>query len=223
MTSEDSEAAWKTALAMRGFAVRDLLLVPELAEDRSLVFNRSKVNADGSESPLELADRLTTDQLEAHQQRFVRLLETLQDGRRTSVLFLNAVSIEADAEDGRWDAFSIPEQFVSLQCNFDDGRMNGLVSIVGAVGREIRMYAAAIGHSDRFRGVLTSRSFKDVMACVRLNDPLPSTEPRRALGADTYDALLSVVATGDVFFEEIGNGTVLRVIGESSVLAALDA
>lgn len=206
------EHAWVELIEARGWRVYDAVLKPDLLNDDELVIDRAVEAADGRRTPLALAGRLSNDQLAEHQERVVALLKRVAGTATRCVLFLNATMIDSNAPDDAFDRFSIPEEFVSLQCCFDDSRMNGTVAIVGVPVRSLGMYRTAIGRADRLRGILTNRSFKEVVASLSLADPLPSTEPEQLLGSRSQEPLLHVLQAGDVFFEEIGNGTKLRLI-----------
>jgi hypothetical protein len=60
-----------------------------------------------------------------------------------------------------------------------------------------------------------------LLASLRLAEPVPTTDPALFFQRPTFDALQSVLAHGAFFFEELDNGTRLRLVSASLSQAEL--
>lgn len=226
--SASAPTIWVEELERQGWCVFDLVVTPpSLADDSALTVEREEISADGRRQPILLADRMSEAELAAHQEKLVRLLQRIAGNAESAVLFLSATTIDDDADDDSYDRFRPPEEFLSLRACFDRGRINGEIAVVRAGIQSLRRYESAFGRYDRVRGLITSRAFRDVVNALSLGDPLPSTEPESLLGSHSRQPLLRVLQQGEVFFEEVFNGTRLRLIArqgeEERIVSASDA
>jgi len=148
--------------------------------------------------------------------RVVGLLESLLAEGESWFLFVGgSLGPEVDAPD---------EHFTGRILTVDL-ELNGSFTIFEAPAGTLDGYAGLFGAYDRVAGLVApAGSMRGILACLNLVDALPTGQRYRfssPFHACDTAALARVLTRGRLFVEETDNGTRLRFVGETAVLAEL--
>lgn len=100
--------------------------------------------------------------------------------------------------------------------------MSGAARIVEMDAEELDLATSRLGRFDAVRGVgVTEVGMSGLRANLRLFEPVPTTDRNFLFQPTGYDAIGVALEHGAFFFEEIGNGTRLRVASTAMSQAEL--
>lgn len=196
-------------------AIELALVSGPIVADVDYITDYSGVAPDRARRYRGLDDVLDTEALAHARGGIVRLLDALLDPDETWFLF-----VQGALDD------EVPTPAAYFGARMDDGKgRNGTFSIVETWVGELEGYAPLFGACDAVAGLVAPiGSFATLLSRLPLAAALP-TSMRYRFGSpfelvDT-SALTSVLGHGRVFFEEIDNGTRLRLITHAHTRAAL--
>lgn len=161
-----------------------------------------------------LDDVLDRETLASTRARLTRLLEALLDEGESWFLF-----VHGQLDDG------LPEPDAKFSGRVHADPLNGAFTILEVPAGELDGYAPLFGACDRVSGLAAAaNSFATLLSRLSLAAAVP-TGQRYRFGSpfqisDT-SALTSALEHGRLFFEEIDNGTRLRLIAPTHASAAL--
>lgn len=215
-----------TAVRGVGTIVEVQLTSDELANDNVFAIEKRAPGDGPRYQSITLAERLPPEELSTVRSFIVRLLRLLYAERSTHVWFVGGLRVD----DETWNEWSLPSpnDYVSLEGFADSMRINGRVSILKLATSELDHYAPLLGQGDIVRGVATRRSsLAETLGRLSMAEPMPTTEGVSALGECSLAPVSALVGAGDLFYEEVHNGTRLRLLSadfdEKTCSAAVEA
>jgi hypothetical protein len=158
-------------------------------------------------TPMSLAERLGINGIARVRCFVAELVSRLAGNTKSLVLFAKGIDLS------RGDSGDVPEDFVVVHACADQMRLNGRVTIFGIPTNELATYDHLLGDFDTLRGVATTADrLSDTLRLLPLHEPVPTTTPWNVLGPASFATLDAALQTSRFFFEEVRNGTRLRLI-----------
>lgn len=94
-------------------------------------------------------------------------------------------------------------------------KINGRVSIIELSRDDLEYYSQMLGNFDAVRGIaIEPGRMADVLSVLSLTEPIPSSQRGYLVETVSYKSLIAVLELGSFFFEELDNGTRLRLVGK---------
>ena len=184
----------------------DLRLVSEvLMADQPFTCDYGRRGKNHEYVHVSLRDELAQDEMDRVQCCIQR---TLEDLARNLVLVL---FVRKGIKHG--EVFSLEETHIAIAAHSDDAKVNGQMHIVHIESADIDNYLEFFGNYDSIKGVaLRPDKVVGFLQKLRLLDPVPSTTSSFLTGRPSPAAIDTALHCGEFFFEEIGNGTTLRIV-----------
>src|SRR5580700_5504581 len=194
--------------AVPSIAVVDVQLVgDDLANDAVFVREKSVVNkgaARGVYTYVALHDAIQPREMDAVREFVFRVLSRLVDGVRFMCFMQGRVPKDEVNE--------LEDRIVISACH-EEMKMNGRVVIAEMDLDDLKYCMKYFGDYDIMRGVaLTPEGAAGMRADLRLFEPMPTTDDNSFFQSPRYNAVQAALKHGAFFFEEIGNGTRLRIV-----------
>jgi hypothetical protein len=201
-------------------AVVDIQLVDDaLATDVSFVHDKSKpkVGSPGMYTYTSLVDTISRQEICRIRKFVFRVLSHLT-GSTSFLCFLTGESLPAECVSDLQPLFSI-------HAHYEESDMGGKLRIVEMDLEEFEFGVECLGYFDSVRGVAIRRDSKshDIIENLPLCAPVPTTDPSLPFQPPRPETLRLALKYGELFFEEIGNGTRLRIISAVLGQDALEA
>jgi hypothetical protein len=195
------------ALIAAGYAAVDVQLSGDaLANDEAFTQEYGHLVERGRYRHASLVDELGEEGM-ARVRRFVAdLLFALTSENDRFVWFLTG-RLRADLDDEHSDDRLLISGWV------DEARINGSFVLFGGERDQVPFEARRLGDYDRVRGIAgPALSLADVLTKLTLASPVPTSAARIYAGRSHLAALEAVLPIAGLFFEEIDNGTRLRLV-----------
>jgi hypothetical protein len=197
-----------TVMSIPTLAAVDVQLVgDDLANDTIFVREKSIVRTGaprGVYTYVTLQDAIQPRELDAVREVIFRVLSSLVDGV-SFMCFMQGRVPE--------DEVSEFENRVVIGAWHEEMRMSGRVIIAEMDLDDLKYCLKYFGNDDTMRGVaLTPEGAAGMHADLRLFEPLPTTDDSSFFQSPKYNAIQIALKHGAFFFEEIGNGTRLRIV-----------
>jgi hypothetical protein len=209
----DEDRHFCAVIAARYAAVDVQLSGNDLANDEAFAHEYGDPIGRGRYRHRSLADKLGVDGI-ARVRRFVADLLCALTGESDRFVWFLKGSLRDDLDDEHSDNFPDAQGDRLLVSGWvDEAALNGSFVLFGGEREDLAFEAQRLGHYDCVRGIAGPRlSLASVLAKLTLANPLPTSSVRLSAGPNhlvTLDAVLTIAA---LFFEEINNGTRLRLV-----------
>jgi hypothetical protein len=197
-----------------GYTAIDVQLTGDaLTADEAFTEEYGRMIGPGHYRHESLADRLGAAEI-ARVRRFVAaLLRELTIEGDGFVWFLDGASGEPGDEPG--------DERIWVRGYVDEARFNGSFVICGDEREGVSEQAERLGRYDRVRGAAgPGLSLARVLPALGLATPIPTSSVRLSVGPP-FVALAALLPLVDLFFEEVRNGTRLRLVTQSLSIAQI--
>lgn len=199
----------------RDFVVRDHRVVEgQIADDVDFVEQHGERTGDVWRA-VSLADRLREGELNAVRGRMLDLLRPQVTNEHIVAVWVTSFT---DREKGN---FSRTEEYVQLACDFDRSRRSGQFALLRVEADDFESIGALFGSFDAVRGLIVEQElWLPMLELLTLRHAIPAAGDPGPLGPDDGGLLRRLLELTDgTYFEELGNGTVLRIVSRSRATA----
>lgn len=195
-------------LTLASASVTDIQLVQDsLAHNPIFTHDKSRVKA-GEEhvyTYVSLSQEISPDEMERLRRSVNRLLTELCGGLPILWFFTGVSIAHRHLEDS--------DARIVMECYHEDLGMNGRLAIVAGPPQDVSLGTECLGYFDSVRGVAaTSEGLRAILEKLHLAEPVPTTDSSLTFMQPKYQAIRIVLEHGSCFFEELGNGTRLRIV-----------
>lgn len=151
-----------------------------------------------------LEDRVPENEMKAIREFLCRLLVGLAEGM-SILLVVSGVAGDSGLDE--------EEDYLELCAHSGDQRMNGEFEIAEIVDSGLSDYAKLFGRYDSVKGIVVpAGGMRPVVRALPLFDPVPATEKSFVSPGPNPEAIAVALEYGTLFFEEVKNGTRLRIV-----------
>lgn len=154
------------------------------------------------------------------------LLVRLADPSDQAIWFADGLSFTGDIEEKTPGEMYMPESFYSIFACTDEMRVNGRVGIFEVDRDQLGSKSRLFGKFFRVRGLATHVSEQNALASVlsklTLLDPVPSTGRVKLTKRPGAASLKNLLPGSRFFFEELLNGTRLRIVSNHVGVDTID-
>lgn len=194
------------AIAAR-YAVVDVQLAGDaLARDEAFVREHGDLIAPGHYRHRTLTDKLGAEGM-ARVRRFVADLLGALTTEGDRFVFCLSGGLRADLDDEHRD------DRLLLSGGVDEAGLGGAFVLFGGEREDLDFEVQRLGDHDRLRGLAgPGLTLAQVLPQLTLASPVPTTSERLQAGREPFAALQAVLPRARLFFEELGNGTRLRLV-----------
>lgn len=207
-------------LAVDGLVVVDVQLTDlQTATDEAFTWEYGKAVAPGRYRHQCLPERIGGDEMLRIRRFVATLLAELAGGDGSVVWFISGGMPEDDR-------ISLPDHVHVTASMLDSAGANcsSVLYSTPCDHSELECQLRQLGNFDRVRGAMGhGLLFPHVLSILTLGNPLPSASLQRIGGPDQLSALTAVLAHASLFFEEVNNGTRLRLVTGSKTREELEA
>jgi hypothetical protein len=201
----NTDAHFRAVIAARYVAVDVQLSGDELAADEAFTAEYGDRVGPGRYRHCSLADKLGEDGMVRVRRFVAALLLSLSGEGDRLVWFVNGVDDVCDDEPS--------EDRLVLRGCVGDARLNGSFALFGGERDALVYHCQRLGHYDRVRGLVgPGLSLAQVSTKLTIGSPVPTCSPRLEVGQYRFAALEATLPLVRLFFEELANGSRLRLV-----------
>lgn len=192
--------------ALSASAVDIQLVNDELANDKTFTWDRSiaKVGAPGVYTYISLCDTIASHEM-VHIRKVVFAVASRLTPDVSFMCFMTGGVPDDDVAE--------LENRIVVNVHHEDTAKNGKLIVAEMSTDDLEYSMAYLGKFDIMRGVaVTPQGLHGLRSDLRLFEPMPTASENPYFHPPGYHALQIVLKHGVFFFEEIGNGTRLRIV-----------
>ncbi|NER34971.1 MAG: hypothetical protein F6J93_13275 [Oscillatoria sp. SIO1A7] len=161
-----------------------------------------------------LQERLSDGQLEMVRKSSVDILSSLASSHEGFIWFVSGLKLVEEPDEAK-GYFEYPEEYYTIDACCDRMSINGRVSIFELSRDDLEYYSQMLGNFDAVSGIaIEPGRMADVLSVLSLTEPIPSSQRGYLVETVSYKSLIAVLELGSFFFEELDNGTRLRLVGK---------
>jgi hypothetical protein len=205
----EEDRRFRNVIGTRYAALDVQLTGDDLARDEAFTQEHGEQIGPGHYRHRSLVDKLGEEGV-ARVRRFVGdvLLDLTEEGDRFVWFVLGGLDEGLDDEHS--------DDRLVLSGWVDEARINGSMVFFGSEREDVPYQAQRIGDYDRIRGLAgPGLSLARVLQVLTLACPIPTSTVHRQVGRPHLAALEAVLPIGRLFFEELYNGTRMRLVSRT--------
>jgi hypothetical protein len=201
-----------------GYNIVDIQLVDSntISSDPLLFLaeKSEKAKGQGMLKYCSLGDKLDISELLLIRQCIRDILLALGYKGENFIFFITGLGFVENPDETK-EELGYPEEYYCIEACCDSMNINGRISIFEVPRDELDYYSKIFGNFDRVHGIaIAPGKMREVLSILSLLEPVPTTKCGYLVNSESLKSLNGVLEIGSFFFEEISNGTVLRLISK---------
>lgn len=192
------------------------LVADELNLDQLFIVDKAQKTSD--EKILQyssLSDKLNILSITTIRKFIINVLLELASKNEDFIWFITGLRLVENPDENEGE-FKYSDEYYCIKAFCDNMRINGQLSILEIVRDEIDYYSKMFGNFDAVHGIsIPQGRMRDVLSVLSLTEPIPTTKRGYFVENLSLNSLLAVLGMATFFFEEIDNGTRLRIVSKT--------